>query len=87
MLNKYPNNSFYFKDEIFHINKCISSVNFISYELNDKYSKYYLAITIIMSKCKFILCSSGNCSIWIMYYRGNCKNVFQYLNDKWLIHQ
>jgi hypothetical protein len=38
---------------------------------------------LIMSKCKYIICGSGNCSIWIMLYRGNNKNVLQYLNRKW----
>ena len=35
--------------------------------------KKYLAITIIMSRCKYIICGSGNYDIWIMLYRGNNK--------------
>jgi hypothetical protein len=50
---------------------------------NAVFSKYYLAITIIMSKCKYVICGSGNCSIWIMLYRGNNKNVCQYLDGTW----
>lgn len=50
---------------------------------NYEFSKYYLAITIIMSKCKYIICGSGNCSIWIMFYRENNKNVCQYRKGKW----
>jgi hypothetical protein len=38
---------------------------------------------IVLSKCNYIICSSGNCSIWMMFYRENSKNVFQFLNDKW----
>ena len=52
---------------------------------NYDFSKYYLAITLIMSKCKYIICGSGNCSMWIMLYRGNNNNVYQNLNNKWLI--
>ena len=44
---------------------------------------YFLSTLIILSKCKYIICSSGNCSIWTMLYRGNCKNVIQYLNGTW----
>ena len=80
---EYPNNSFYFKDEIRHINKCNSTVDILLKNQNYEFSKYYLAITIIMSKCKYIVCGTGNCSIWIMLYRGNNKNVYQYLNGKW----
>lgn len=76
-------NSFYFKDETRHMKKCNSTVDHVMHHTNDIFSKYYLAITIIMSKCKYIICGSGNCSMWIMLYRGNNKNVCQYLEDKW----
>jgi hypothetical protein len=85
-LNTYPNNSFYFKDETRHMKKCNSTVDIVMKDKNYIYSKYYLAITIIMSKCKYIICGSGNCSIWIMFYRENAKNVYQNLNDQWLIN-
>jgi hypothetical protein len=84
MSEKFPNNSFYFKDEIRHIKKCNSTVDKIMKDKNYEFSKYYLAITIIMSKCKYIVCGTGNCSIWIMLYRGNNNNVYQNLNDQWL---
>lgn len=80
---KFPNNSFYFKDEIRHINKCNSTVDILMKDLNYDFSKYYLAITIIMSKCKYIICGSGNCSVWIMLYRENNNNVYQNLNGIW----
>jgi len=52
------------------------------------YTNYYdmlnfLSTIIILSKCKYFICSSGNCSIWIMLYRGNNKNVIQYLTGTW----
>ena len=43
----------------------------------------FLSTIIILSKCKYIICTSGNCSIWIMFYRGNNKNVIQYLEGTW----
>ena len=45
--------------------------------------KNFLAIVLIMSKCKYIICSSGNCSLWIMLFKGNGKNVKQFLNNEW----
>jgi hypothetical protein len=84
MTNKYPNNSFYFKDEIRHIKKQMNTVDKIFKENNYIFSKYYLAITIMMSKCKYIICGSGNCSIWIMLYRGNSNNICQNINGKWI---
>ena len=79
-------NSYYFKDEIRHMPKCYNTVDTVFREKNYEFSKYYLAITIIMSKCKYIVCGSGNCSIWIMFYRGNCNNVYQHLDDRFITH-
>jgi hypothetical protein len=81
--NKYPNNSFYFKDEIRHMKKCDDTVDKKMSSQVFEFSKKYLAITVIMSKCKYIICGSGNCDIWIMLYRGNNKNVIQNLNGTW----
>ena len=83
MTNKFPNNSIYFKDEIRHMKKCNDTVDKKMNSQNYEFSKNYLAITMIMSKCKYIICGSGNCDIWIMLYRGNNSNVIQNLNGKW----
>jgi hypothetical protein len=76
-------NSFYFKDEARHIPKSINTVDRVMYQMNNLFSKYYLAITVIMSKCKYVVCGSGNCSLWIMLYRGHNKNVCQYSKGTW----
>lgn len=86
MRNKYPKNSFYFKDEIRHIEKKNTSVDLEMKSSNHKFSQFYLAITFIMSKCKYIICGSGNCSIWIILFRGNNNNVFQNLNNTWYLN-
>lgn len=82
MLKEFPQ-AIYFKDEIRHIKKANTSVDIVFKDQNYKYSQYYLAITIMMSKCKYVICTSGNCSIWIALYRGNSHNIFQYLNGFW----
>jgi hypothetical protein len=86
MTKEFPTNSFYFKNEIRHINKQMTSVDLINEnDTNREFSKYYLAIMIIMSKCKYVICgSTGNCSIWITFFRENANNVVQYLrNGEW----
>jgi hypothetical protein len=96
MLYEFPSNSFYFADECRHLAKCDTSVDlYVSTDIpenlaiklrankNYKFSKYYLAITIIMSQCKHIICGSGNCSLWIMFYRQNNINVHQFLDGVW----
>jgi hypothetical protein len=79
MIQEFPNNSFYLKDEIRTIKKSNNlSVDKINSETNFVYSQYYLAITIIMSKCKYLICTTGNCSLWIVLYKGTVDNVYQY---------
>lgn len=46
--------------------------------------KHLLAAIVFISKCKHIICSSGNVSVWIMLYRGNSENVHQNLNLEWM---
>lgn len=45
---------------------------------------WFLAATLVISKCKYIITHSGNCSLWAILYRGNTNGVKQYLNGKWL---
>jgi len=52
-------------------------------ENNYKYAQLFLAIVLIMSECKYVVCTSGNISLWICLFRENAKNVFQYLSDQW----
>lgn len=82
----FPENSFIFDNEIRHMEKRDDTVDKVFKDTNFVFSKYYLGITIIMSKCKYIICGSGNCSIWIMLYRGNCDNVYQHFNDRVIFH-
>ena len=30
-----------------------------------------------MSKCKYVVCNTGNCSIWIVFFRNNTDNIIQ----------
>ena len=78
---------------IINENKCSYSNNGIHNESttlqNFNEIQYLFATFLIISKCKYVICSSGNCSIWMMYYRimyyrmmyyqGNLNNVYQCL--------
>ena len=75
-----------FHSEIRHIPRCSETVDNVHREKNTEFSKYFLAIVLIMAKCKYLVCTSGNCSIWITFYRGNAENLYQYLEDKPVIY-
>lgn len=85
MLNEFPG-SIFFKDETRRISKSMTTVDKTAdaKSNNFPFSKYYLAITYIMSKAKYIIFGSGNCSIWILLYRGNADGVQQFLKTEWV---
>ena len=43
----------------------------------------FLAIMIIMSRCKHLITSAGNCDLWISLYRGHTDNLIQYNDGEW----
>jgi len=50
---------------------------------NYKAIKYFIATLLILARCKSLICSSGNCSLWLVYYRGHARNMWQNLNNEW----
>jgi hypothetical protein len=47
---------------------------------------YFIASIFIQSKLKNIICSSGNCELFIVFFRENANGVFQYLKKNEFIH-
>ena len=84
MVAEFPNRVVWFKDEIRHIRKSVTTVDKVFQGDNYRFSKYFLAITLIMAKCGTIICGTGNCSIWIALFRGNAEGMQQFLNRRWL---
>lgn len=79
MCNTFPNNVVFY-DEIRVINKCIYRTvdnHGQTPENNHKYALNFLVIVYIMSKCKYVVCNSGNISWWILMYRKHFDNYFQ----------
>lgn len=71
-------NTIIFQDEIRYIGRnAQTTVDHIFRDQNPTASKYFLAIMYIMSRCKYVVCGTGNCSMWITFFRGNCDNVIQ----------
>ena len=84
MVAEFPDRVVWFKDEIRHIRKSMTTVDKVFKKDNVRFSKYYLAITLIMGKCPYIICGSGNCSIWIALLRGSAEGMQQFLKGSWL---
>ena len=72
------------RDEIRHIPKQNSTVDILFANQNVEFSKWYLAITVIMAKTQTVICGDGNCSLWIALYRGNATGMIVYNRGKWL---
>jgi hypothetical protein len=84
MINEFPHNYILFNDEIRHIRKSNTTVDHVYKEKNYVFSKYFLAIVLIMSKCKNVICGSGNISMWLTFFRGHSNDVLQYKNGAWV---
>lgn len=79
MKNNFPNNIVFY-DEIRIINKNIAKTvdeKGLTREKNYKYILNFLAIVVIMSKCKYVICNTGNISLWILFFRKNINNFCQ----------
>jgi hypothetical protein len=83
MTRVFPN-SVWFDKDIRHMNRKLGSLDLLNRDNIHLYSLKFLAITIIMSKCKYVVCGTGNCSLWIAYYRGNSEGMYQYREDRWV---
>ena len=79
MKELYPNHIIFY-DEIRHIPRCSTTVDIIFKDKNYEYSRYYLAIILIMSKCKYIISGCGNNPLWMYFFRGNLNN-FKVISD------
>ena len=75
----FPNNIIFY-DEIRIISKNTSSTvdNHGSTPVqNFEYAKKFLSIVLIMADCKYIVCNTGNISLWIALFRNNINNFIQ----------
>jgi hypothetical protein len=88
LMQKCIKESIVFYDEIRHMHKNTrKSVDMVGFD-NYKYSKMFLAIMLIMAKCKYLICNSGNNPMWIYFFRhiynkNNARNVTQSCNGVW----
>ena len=78
MKAEFPGNHVVFYDEIRHMSHNPWATVDHVFPPNRLMTKFYLAITVIMSKCKYVVCGSGNCSLWIALFRGHSKGVVQF---------
>jgi len=67
--------------EIPTINKTMSTVAKEDKNNSDKLKivKYFLASINILSKCKNVISTSGNCEMWIALFRGSGEGMIQFL--------
>ena len=58
-----------------------TSVDLVNQEEN---ALQFLASMVIMSRCREIVFGSGNCSMWLLFFRGGTTGIQQYLDGNWL---
>jgi hypothetical protein len=81
-IKEFPNTFFYHEIPTINANKGLAVHDLISLEQKSFFAALFLSSIIALSKCKNIVTHSGNCGMWTTLYRGNNKNVYQFLNHK-----
>ena len=66
-----------FSDEIRHMPRCANTVDKVFADSNHEMSKNFLAITLVMARCRAVVCGSGNCAMWVALYRGHARGIRQ----------
>jgi hypothetical protein len=84
--SKYVSNSFHI-EETPKIKKNQTSIQYIL-QPNQKFIRTasYIASLYIMSKCRYIITTSGNGEMWMVLYRGHSNGIYQYLRPKEYIY-
>ena len=85
-LTEFPN-SIYFQEvpAICNSNNT-NCIQLLKNEYKLKHTIDFISIIYIFSKLKYLITTSGNCEIFITFYRNNTNNLFQYLNKNKYIH-
>jgi len=52
------------------------------YSRSYDHAQWFMSSMIVMSKAHSIITTSGNVSNWMVFYRNNSKNIYQYLSPK-----
>lgn len=52
-----------------------------------QHALWLLSIVVIMSRCRYLVCTSSNVSIWMVLYRGHTSGVLQYLKQRQRLHR
>jgi len=82
MKSKYPDCICFDENKVSNKKYGIHNENTNNVNYND--IKYLFATFLIMSECKHLVISSGNCSLWMTYYRGHVDNIYQCLHNSFL---
>jgi hypothetical protein len=70
------------QEDIRFINKSKTTVDKVHQASNYSFAKKFLAITLLMSQCRNVICNTGNCSLWIALLRGHSHGVQNFLKKK-----
>ena len=63
----------------------VEKTHWAGWDGNKDYIDFYASI-MLLSKCKYIITTSGNGELWMMLFRGHANGVYQYLQHKELVY-
>lgn len=57
---------------------------YYNHGMNFTYAKWFLASMLVMSRTRQVVLNSGNCSLWLCLFRGDCHGIHQYIGDHYV---
>jgi hypothetical protein len=85
-LTEIPNSIYFREVPAISISNDTNCSKLLKNEYKIKHVIDFLSIIYIFSKLKYLITTSGNCEMFITFYRNNTNNLFQYLNKNKYIH-
>lgn len=84
MLAEFPDRCHWFSKHVRHMKRDASlSVDHTQWASNCYYSVRFLAIVLLLSQCRYMICTSGNCALWATLFRGSAEGIIQYHDNEW----
>jgi hypothetical protein len=85
-LNYFPDAIYFSELKTISCNSNSNVVRNLNNENKIDHVKHFISIIQIFSKLKYLITTSGNCELFITFYRNNTNNLYQYLKKNKYVH-
>jgi hypothetical protein len=85
-IKEFPDSIFFNEIAVINSNDKINVGRILDDNIKINHVINFVSIIYIFSKLKYLITTSGNCELFIIFFRNNTNNLFQYLKKNKYIH-